>query len=75
MRLHHPGVSTTGAVTMFTKTIITLSAAATLATALASAVNAQSNRWPDQPRQKVLPFTEAERLLFSIPEGRDHYVR
>jgi hypothetical protein len=60
---------------MFRKTIIALSAAVTLATTFASIANAQNSDWNGQSRQTVRPFTDAERLWFSIPEGRDHLVR
>lgn len=53
---------------MFTKTIITLSAALTLATSFASIASAQTGQ------NGVRPYTEFERLWFSIPEGRDHYL-
>ena len=59
---------------MFTKIIIALSAVATIATTLSPAANAQTSRWYGQPGE-VQPFTDAERLWFSIPEGRDHLVR
>ena len=51
---------------MFTKTIIALCAAVTVATSFASVADAQTRR--------VQPFTEAERLWFSIPEGRDDHL-
>jgi hypothetical protein len=49
---------------MFSKSIITLCAVLTLATSFVSTANAQT-------RQQVQPFTEAERLWFSIPQGQD----
>ena len=49
---------------MFTKTIVTLCAALTFAATLVSVADAQS-------RQTVRPVTEAERLWFEIPQGRD----
>jgi hypothetical protein len=52
---------------MFTKTIITLCAALTLATSLVSVADAQS-------RQPMPSFTAGERLWFSIPEGREDHL-
>ena len=52
---------------MFTKTILTATAALVLATSFASVADAQ--RAPRQ--QAVQPFTDAERNWFEIPQGRD----
>ena len=54
--------------TMFTKTIIALTAALVLTTSLASVADAQR---ASRPHQAVQPFTDAERNWFEIPEGRD----
>ena len=52
---------------MFTKTILTATAALVLATSFASVADAQR-----APRlQAVQPFTDAERNWFEIPQGRD----
>lgn len=52
--------------TMFTKTMIALTAAFVVATSLVSVAEAQ--RAPRQ-QQAVQPFTEAERNWFQISEG------
>ena len=50
---------------MFTKTIITLCAALTLATSLVSVADAQSRQ------QAVQPFSAAEQNWFDAATGRD----
>ena len=52
--------------TMFTKTIIALTAALVVTTSLVSVADAQR-----APRQAVQAFTDSERNWFEIPEGRD----
>ena len=52
---------------MITKTILAATAALVLVTSFASVADAQ--RAPRQ--QQVLPFTDAERNWFEIPQGRD----
>ena len=50
---------------MLKKSLITLSAALVVATALVSAANAQTS----QRANGVRPFTAAEKLWFQIPEA------
>jgi hypothetical protein len=66
MQPHQHGVNfTAGDMTMFTKTMIALTAALVVATSLVSVAEAQR-----APRQKaVQSFTDAERNWFQIPEG------
>jgi hypothetical protein len=52
---------------MFTKTLIALTAAVVVSTALASVAEAQRAPRP----QVVQPFTDAERNWFEIPEQRE----
>jgi hypothetical protein len=66
MPSHQQGVNDiAGDMTMFTKTMIALTAALVVATSLVSVAEAQ--RAPRQ--QAVQPFTDAERNWFQIPEG------
>ena len=51
---------------MFTKTMIALSTALVLATALGSAAHAQTT-----PKGVVSSYTAGERLWFQIPEAAD----
>ncbi len=65
MLAHQQGVNFIKETTMFTKTIIALTAVLVVTTSLVSVADAQ--RAPRQ--QAVQPFTEAERNWFQIPEG------
>jgi hypothetical protein len=62
---HQFGASDKGDPAMFTKTMIALSTALLLATALGSAANAQTTP------KGVSSYTAAEKLWFQIPEAAD----